>query len=784
MARTPELCVIDAHQLAAIVRNCVDNTLIVDTRSFLEFNVSHIIGAINVGCAKLMKRRLQQEKIGIRDFLTHNCHLDVDEDYDIIVYDQSSQDARCLTPDSFLYVFLEKLLPVFNSVNILRGGFLDFQAAYPKLCQDEKGKFAPLTSLSQPCLPISNHGPTRILPFLYLGSQQDALNKEVLQDYNITYELNVTTSCPQPDFIQDSHFMRIPVNDNYSEKLLPYFPKAFQFLDKARESGGCVLVHCLAGISRSATVAIAYVMKHLKMSSDDAYRYVKSKRATISPNFNFLGQLLEFEQQLHSDKILSSAMEISTAPIISTLNSMPCGRFETGPNFRDRECKRNVTRNRRPSCCAEFISVNRCGSANQPVMKRAQIINKRHESFTFKETTTTSGSKGDFETDYTLHDGQWHEKGIPISCLNEISFTPCQTSVTNVCENPDSSEKYSYTESGIESTHFSTEFHSSTVTELRTAAADNVQMRRSKEFDFALFDSILSECKLETIKNFNSLSQDFHLRSDTPLSPNSDAHSSDLSGKEYSRSDSVSTSGLGSEGSDCADSWNDYHGSCERETDILMDDEYATVPSEDSEYQQRSAMGFGDSYEESLYAKYEIPDYKGAFARSPLSPSEKHFMDDFPCHLSEVQDEYNSGSGNLCREVPSKISEDAQDESCLVLQDHSRSSNKHLCKGDGLYRAHSCPGILSSESVSRTSSLDGLLNSGTPCFRRNKASNTERADKCRNRYSCSSLDYMDYTSHVIFTHDSCPDVAHFTASNQTSLSSSQRTYRHSMIEVS
>ena len=33
-------------------------------------------------------------------------------------------------------------------------------------------------------------------------------------------------------------------------------------------------MHCLGGISRSATVAIAYIMQHMKMTSDDAYRYV------------------------------------------------------------------------------------------------------------------------------------------------------------------------------------------------------------------------------------------------------------------------------------------------------------------------------------------------------------------------------------------------------------------------------------------------------------------------------------------------------------------------------
>lgn len=42
--------------------------------------------------------------------------------------------------------------------------------------------------------------------------------------------------------------------------------------DKAKVSNSRVIVHCLAGISRSATIAIAYIMKTMGLSSDDAYR--------------------------------------------------------------------------------------------------------------------------------------------------------------------------------------------------------------------------------------------------------------------------------------------------------------------------------------------------------------------------------------------------------------------------------------------------------------------------------------------------------------------------------
>lgn len=52
-----------------------------------------------------------------------------------------------------------------------------------------------------------------------------------LQKQGIDYVINLSLHCPRPDhFVEDEHFLRIPVNDSYQEKLLPYFDKAFEFL--------------------------------------------------------------------------------------------------------------------------------------------------------------------------------------------------------------------------------------------------------------------------------------------------------------------------------------------------------------------------------------------------------------------------------------------------------------------------------------------------------------------------------------------------------------------------
>ncbi|XP_051975473.1 dual specificity protein phosphatase 8-like isoform X2 [Xyrauchen texanus] len=192
----------------------------------------------------------------------------------------------------------------------LRGGFAAFSSCFPGLCEGKPVATLPM-SLSQPCLSMANVGLTRILPHLYLGSQKDVLNKDLMAQNGITYVLNASNTCPKPEFISESQFMRIPVNDNYCEKLLPWLDKTNEFIDKAKVSNCRVIVHCLAGISRSATIAIAYIMKTMGLSSDDAYRFVKDRRPSISPNFNFLGQLLEFEKGLRLLKALSSGQNKS-----------------------------------------------------------------------------------------------------------------------------------------------------------------------------------------------------------------------------------------------------------------------------------------------------------------------------------------------------------------------------------------------------------------------------------------------------------------------------------------
>jgi len=144
--------------------------------------------------------------------------------------------------------------------------------------------------------------PVEILPFLYLGNAANSEDSQALQRHNIQYILNVTPDLPNV-FEEMGHvkYMQIPITDHWSQNLAHYFPKAIDFIDEARENQVGVLVHCLAGISRSVTITLAYLMYKCSLNLNDAFNLVRARKSNIAPNFNFLEQLHTFEKELKLD---------------------------------------------------------------------------------------------------------------------------------------------------------------------------------------------------------------------------------------------------------------------------------------------------------------------------------------------------------------------------------------------------------------------------------------------------------------------------------------------------
>lgn len=64
------------------------------------------------------------------------------------------------------------------------------------------------------------------------------------------------------------------------------------------KTGNITLIYCVAGVSRSATLCIAYLMKHCNLTLIEAYNHVKLRRPRIKPNCNFFKQLIDYEVNL------------------------------------------------------------------------------------------------------------------------------------------------------------------------------------------------------------------------------------------------------------------------------------------------------------------------------------------------------------------------------------------------------------------------------------------------------------------------------------------------------
>lgn len=90
------------------------------------------------------------------------------------------------------------------------------------------------------------------------------------------------------------------------QNLSQYFEKVINFIEDHRTHSN-VLVHCFAGVSRSATCVIAYLMKSFRWSYQKSFNYVFSRREIINPNPGFVRQLHDYERQLVEEYDLSSS---------------------------------------------------------------------------------------------------------------------------------------------------------------------------------------------------------------------------------------------------------------------------------------------------------------------------------------------------------------------------------------------------------------------------------------------------------------------------------------------
>ena len=128
---------------------------------------------------------------------------------------------------------------------------------------------------------------------LYLGNFYSATQKEELKKRGITHILMVGYLLHE-FFPNDFVYANIEIEDDERENIFRYFYVCINFIEKSK----VCYVHCQAGVSRSASIVIAYVMYKNKLNFEDAFEFVKEKRCYIYPNDGFRLQLEDFDRVL------------------------------------------------------------------------------------------------------------------------------------------------------------------------------------------------------------------------------------------------------------------------------------------------------------------------------------------------------------------------------------------------------------------------------------------------------------------------------------------------------
>ncbi|GAB5359441.1 hypothetical protein AAMO2058_000544300 [Amorphochlora amoebiformis] len=176
----------------------------------------------------------------------------------------------------------------------------DFEAKFPYLFSTTEG------NEKKRCY-VRKRYPNMIIPDkLYLCNHSSARKWDIIKALKITAILNVTEKTPNAFQDRGIHYLRIPVEDapDQAEALEKQLLEGFAFLRKELSAANArVIVHCQAGVSRSATVLTAFLMKYKGLSLIDTLTHLSLCRPQIFPNRGFLAILSNMEVHKHTIKL-------------------------------------------------------------------------------------------------------------------------------------------------------------------------------------------------------------------------------------------------------------------------------------------------------------------------------------------------------------------------------------------------------------------------------------------------------------------------------------------------
>ena len=181
---------------------------------------------------------------------------------------------------------------------IMVAGYTDNRHPGGEGCECQPSVLIPLcTSLPTSTLPTSLttvfNQLALLTPHLYLAAAT-ALHPSSLAASGVTLVINVTKQLPILP-VDGARSVRISVEDDRNTNLYQHFDTISSMIREEAEQGGVVVIHCVAGVSRSATLCLAYLTKYYG-SLGEAWGHVKTIRPWVRPNYSFMEQLGEWEK--------------------------------------------------------------------------------------------------------------------------------------------------------------------------------------------------------------------------------------------------------------------------------------------------------------------------------------------------------------------------------------------------------------------------------------------------------------------------------------------------------
>jgi atypical dual specificity phosphatase len=143
---------------------------------------------------------------------------------------------------------------------------------------------------------------SKITDHIWIGSFADSRNGTLFKQHHITHVLSCAEEfCTPPKYIPDANFMNLPIVDNeVDSKTTAQFRRGAAQLNKWIQAGGIVMVHCWAGISRSVSTVIAYLILYKGLSYAKAYALIKKERPSLHPHPSYVKLLKSMAAHLRN----------------------------------------------------------------------------------------------------------------------------------------------------------------------------------------------------------------------------------------------------------------------------------------------------------------------------------------------------------------------------------------------------------------------------------------------------------------------------------------------------